>query len=104
MQEHDAEDEQSVPHIGLIRLLQLGTLAGCLLIFCGLLVPFFWRTGSVPYGARYLIQGGIALFILLPSARVALLFCLYFQANDIRMAAISAAVLIILGASLCFAF
>ncbi|TCR79585.1 DUF1634 domain-containing protein [Rhizobium sp. BK376] len=104
MQDDYAKEMPPDQYVGLIRLLQLGTLVGFLLILSGLLMPSIWTTDPYPSVARRLIQGGVALFILLPSARVALLFCLYFQAGDMRMAAVSAAVLIILGASLCFAF
>lgn len=84
----------------LAGLLWLGTLAGCITIGLGLL---FVLVPRIPDGAHLgplLMDGGIALLLLLPIVRVALMFAVFVRERDLRFAGTAAAVLLIIAISL----
>lgn len=77
-------------------LLGGGTLLASLLIAAGVLLGGL--EAHLAMGGEGLVRAGIALFILLPIARVALLLALFLRERDGIYAAISALVLLIIGA------
>ena len=75
-------------------LLHYGTLAASGIIAVGLALSVF----SGPLGAG-IAAAGIALFILLPALRVAVMLVFFLQAGDYRYGAIAALVLLIISVS-----
>jgi uncharacterized membrane protein len=76
------------------RLLQYGTLAASGLIALGLALS----VASGPLGLG-IAATGIALFILLPALRVAVMLVFFLRAGDYRYTAIAALVLLIISFS-----
>jgi uncharacterized membrane protein len=76
------------------RLLQYGTLAASGIIALGLALS----VSSGPLGAR-IAAAGIALFILLPALRVAVMLVFFLHTGDYRYGAIAALVLLIISVS-----
>jgi uncharacterized membrane protein len=82
-------------------LLYYGTGLACAIIAIGLTLELLRHpTGPIPPGpgGLGLVKVGIALFILLPVARVALMLALFLREQDYVYAGISALVLAIIGA------
>jgi uncharacterized membrane protein len=79
------------------RLLSYGVWLACAFITAGLAVEGLSRTGLALRGFS-LVKTGVALLILLPVARVALMLALFLRERDYIYAAISAVVLAIIGA------
>jgi uncharacterized membrane protein len=78
----------------LARLLHYGTLAASGLIALGLALS----VASGPLGLG-IAAAGIALFILLPALRVAVMLLFFLRAGDYRYSAIAALVLLIISFS-----
>jgi len=76
------------------RLLQYGTLAASGIIAVGLVLGL----ASSPLGMS-VATAGIALFILLPALRVAVMLIFFLRARDYRYGAIAALVLLIISIS-----
>jgi uncharacterized membrane protein len=76
------------------RLLHYGTLAASGLIASGLVLSV--ASGSLGLG---IAAAGIALFILLPALRVAVMLGFFLRAGDYRYSAIAALVLLIISFS-----
>lgn len=76
------------------RLLHYGTLAASGLIALGLALGVAW--GAVGVG---IATAGIALFILLPTLRVAVMLIFFLRAGDYRYGAIAGLVLFIISLS-----
>jgi uncharacterized membrane protein len=76
------------------RLLHYGTLAASGIIALGLALSF--GSGSLGMG---IATAGIALFILLPALRVAVMLIFFLRARDFRYGAIAALVLLIISIS-----
>jgi uncharacterized membrane protein len=76
------------------RLLHYGTLAASGLIALGLAL----RVASAPLGLD-IAAAGIALFILLPALRVAVMLVFFLRSGDYRYSAIAALVLFIISFS-----
>jgi uncharacterized membrane protein len=75
----------------LSRLLRYGTYAASAVIAFGLAVAF----DSNPLGSR-IATAGIALFILLPVARVGAMLIFFLRTKDHRFSAIASLVLVIM--------
>jgi uncharacterized membrane protein len=73
-------------------LLWYGTWAACAVIGIGM------TAGLLGYGGLDVQRTGIALFILLPIGRVALMLAMFVRERDYTYAAISAVVLAIIAA------
>jgi uncharacterized membrane protein len=78
----------------LARLLHHGTLAASGLIALGLAISV--ASGPLGWG---IAAAGIALFILLPALRVAVMLVFFLRAGDYRYGAIAALVLLIISVS-----
>jgi hypothetical protein len=87
-------------HRLLARLLERGTwtASAVIAVGCGLWLARPGLRG--PLSGSSVVAGGVALFILLPVARVALLLVVYVRARDRRLAGVAALVLAILAAGL----
>jgi uncharacterized membrane protein len=77
-------------HLG--KLLHRGTYAASTVIILGLALAAEFNV----YGLR-IATAGIAIFILLPVARVAAMTIFFWRARDYRFAAIAALVMAIIG-------
>ncbi len=75
--------------------LHYGTWLACLVIALGLGAAFFGGSAGEP-----IVNAGIALFILLPVLRLALMLVIFLRTRDYRFGVIAAVVLIIIGLSL----
>jgi hypothetical protein len=88
---------KSPAHLSLDRLLakflQAGTWAACALIGAGLLL----QAWPVPW-ATHAVTAGVALFVLLPVLRVALLLVVFARQRNTLYAAIATAVLVVIAA------
>ena len=81
-------------------LLGYGVWLASTLIAAGMAAEWMHRSaGPVLAGGADLVRAGVVLFILLPVARVALMLALFVRERDYAYVAISALVLIIIGAS-----
>jgi uncharacterized membrane protein len=83
------------------KLLHYGTGLASFIIAAGLVVE--WSpplTKALGLGGGGLMKAGVALFILLPVARVGLMLIQFAQARDMAYTAISALVLAIIAAGL----
>jgi uncharacterized membrane protein len=83
-------------------LLRYGTWLASAIIAAGLAVELLDHlagTGLTGSSGFDLVKAGVALFILLPVTRVALMLALFLRERDYAYAAISALVLTIIGAS-----
>ncbi|MCU0733061.1 MAG: DUF1634 domain-containing protein [Hyphomonas sp.] len=81
-------------------LLYYGTITASFVIALGLLVQWLPLSANAPLlglNGLDLMKAGIALFIILPVLRVALMLLQFVQARDIAYVAISAFVLAIIG-------
>jgi len=77
-------------------LLRYGTWAASAVIAAGMILEIFGRHAAalVPgAGGHALVQAGVALFIFLPIARVALMLAIFLRERDYAYGAISALVL-----------
>ena len=79
----DVGDRRAEDILG--RLFAIGTGLGCALIACGLVA-----------GSKGSITAGIGTFVLLPTARVAMMIALFSKKRDYLFAAVAAAVLLII--------
>lgn len=82
-------------------LLWYGTWLASAFIAAGLIIGFLQRLGKplfVGLSSIAVVKAGIALFILLPVARVGLLMFLFLIERDYVYTAIAALVLVIIGA------
>jgi uncharacterized membrane protein len=82
------------------KLLHYGTALASLAIAAGLVVQWLSPLAKVTFGlgGGDLMKIGVALFIVLPVSRVALMLIQFVQARDTAYMAISALVLAIIGA------
>jgi uncharacterized membrane protein len=81
------------------KLLHYGTGLGSFIIAAGLVVEWLHpSTKAVGLSGGGLMKAGVALFILLPIARVGLMLIQFVQARDTAYTAISALVLAIIAA------
>jgi uncharacterized membrane protein len=96
-----ATDGQARRDRGIAALLRYGTWAASACIAIGMAMDFLLPQGGLPgleqAGYRF-VQAGVALFILLPVARVALMLALFLRERDYAYTAISALVLLIIAA------
>lgn len=82
-------------------LLRYGVWLACAIITAGLAIELLRPPGGLilPGLSGFgLVKAGVALFILLPVARVALMLALFLRERDYAYVAISALVLAIIGA------
>ncbi|MCW0211596.1 MAG: DUF1634 domain-containing protein [Achromobacter sp.] len=89
-------DGQARRDRGIAALLWYGTWAASACIALGMAVDFLLPQAGLA-GYR-LVQAGVALFILLPVARVALMLAIFLRERDYAYTAISALVLLIIAA------
>ncbi|RXN91447.1 DUF1634 domain-containing protein [Achromobacter aloeverae] len=84
------------------RLLWYGTGVACVLIAAGLLVAAAPASIALafPVTGHALMKAGVAVFILLPMARVALMLALFLRERDYTYAMIAALVLGIIAAGI----
>lgn len=88
---NDVGDRRTEDILG--RLFTIGTGLGCLLIACGLVAGSMGSISAEHLG-RDLITAGIGTFVLLPTARVAMMIALFLRARDYLFAAVATAVLL----------
>ncbi len=81
----------------LAQLLRYGTHLGSLVVAAGLALAWLAQTGALPasMGAR-VVTLGIALFIILPILRVAVMLTVFLRDRDYRFAAIATVVLLVI--------
>lgn len=82
-------------------LLWNGTWLASAIIAAGLVLEFLHGIGMAvlhDVAGPDIVKAGIALFILLPIARVALMFAIFLRERDYAYTGISALVLVIIGA------
>jgi uncharacterized membrane protein len=84
----------------LARLLYYGTWLACAVIALGLVLAFAQAgfgpgNGATPFGMR-VVTAGVALFILLPVVRVAVMLFVFARERDYRFMTIAALVLAII--------
>lgn len=86
----------------LATTLQAGTWVACSVIAVGWVLSAIGEPASLPSAAVTIVRAGIALFILLPALRVALMVVVFVHQRDYRFGAIAALVLaiIVVGAAL----
>lgn len=86
----------------LAMLLHGGTWLGCAVIAIGLVLKGTGPAVLSPDQAMFIVAAGVAIFILLPVLRVAVMLFVFVQERDWRFSAITALVLtiIVLGAVL----
>jgi hypothetical protein len=102
----DAPDALRRHETLLARLLRFGTWAACLLMAAGALLdlPIAIRFGLANgVAALDVIKAGIAVLIVLPVARVALMLIVFVGERDYVYTAIAALVLAIIGTGFFFA-
>jgi len=96
-----APDKQARRDRGIAALLWYGTWAASACIAIGMALGLVPSSGGGQgmglYGYRF-VQAGVALFILLPVARVALMLAIFLRERDYAYTAISALVLLIIAA------
>ncbi len=78
-------------------LLWHGTWLACALIAAGMAFDFLAPGNAISRGPE-LVKAGVALFILLPVARVALMLAMFLRERDYAYTAISALVLLVIAA------
>jgi uncharacterized membrane protein len=81
------------------QFLNAGTLMASSIIVLGLVAALVFPSSPPPgtiNGSAWLINAGVALFIILPNARVGLMLCMFLYKRDYLFAAISACVLTML--------
>ena len=78
-------------------LLRTGTWLACALIAAGLALMAAGPP-DVPVDGHDLMKAGVAVFIVLPVSRVALMLCLFVRERDYAYAAIAALVLAVIAA------
>jgi len=81
-------------------LLKYGTWIASAVIAVGIALEILQRTGRLPFPAQsgsLLVKAGVVLFILLPVARVMLMFILFLRARDHRCGMLAAFVLAMIG-------
>ncbi|MBB1627759.1 DUF1634 domain-containing protein [Achromobacter sp. UMC71] len=97
--------KQSIPAIEkndrlIAGLLGYGTWVASTIIAAGMALMALDQLGhglAFPQGGFGLLKAGVALFILLPVARVALLACMFLRDRDFLFAGLSAFVLAVMG-------
>ncbi|MBO9330007.1 hypothetical protein A6B37_10900 [Achromobacter sp. HZ01] len=92
-----ATDLQARRDRRIAALLWYGTWAASACIAIGMALDLL-----LPAGGYRLVQAGVALFILLPVARVALMLAIFLRERDYAYSAISALVLLIIAAGVLF--
>jgi uncharacterized membrane protein len=75
--------------------LSVGTSMACAVIAIGLV----WRLLSATGGGA-IVMTGIAIIIVLPIVRVAMMLCAFAKAHDYRFVAVAAVVLLLIGSGL----
>jgi uncharacterized membrane protein len=83
----------------LARVLNAGTWVASAIIAVGLALPLLWAEAASGLGVR-IVTGGIAMFILLPTLRVVLMFVYFVKARDYWFGAAAAVVLAIIVAGI----
>jgi uncharacterized membrane protein len=94
-----ASDAEAQHERAIAGLLSYGTVLASAVIAAGLVWQFFSPgQRSVPFGwsSYALLKAGVALFILLPVARVVLMLTIFLSQRDYVYAAISSLVLAII--------
>lgn len=92
-----AADKQARRDRVIAGLLWYGTWLASALIAAGMALDFLPQALAGLRGLE-LVQAGVALFILLPVARVALMLAIFLRERDYAYTAISALVLLIIAA------
>ncbi|MGS1109755.1 DUF1634 domain-containing protein [Achromobacter anxifer] len=92
-----AADKQAWRDRVIAGLLWYGTWLASALIAAGMALDFLPQALAGLRGLE-LVQAGVALFILLPVARVALMLAIFLRERDYAYTAISALVLLIIAA------
>jgi uncharacterized membrane protein len=78
------------PRLG--ATLRIGTWVASAVIAGGLVWPVFHAAGG-----QAIVMTGIAIIIVLPVVRVALMFCAFVKTRDFRFVAVAAVVLLMIG-------
>ena len=84
-------------------LLWYGTWLACAVIAVGMIVGAIQQTAgllSLGFSSYGILKVGVALFILLPIARVALMVAIFLRERDYAYVAISSLVLVIISAGI----
>jgi uncharacterized membrane protein len=84
----------------LAGLLWRGTLASCAIIGLGLLLMLLPHAPRTTQLGSLLMNGGIALLLLLPIVRVALMLAVFVRERELRFAGAATVVLLIIAISL----
>ncbi|MGY6270861.1 DUF1634 domain-containing protein [Achromobacter denitrificans] len=92
-----ASGKQAGRDRGIGTLLWYGTLAASACIAVGMVLGFLLPPDAA-WAGPWLVRAGVALFILLPVARVALMLAIFLRERDYAYSAISALVLLIIAA------
>ncbi len=98
MSEYKNTDESE--EWAIAKLLNYGTGLASFIIVVGLVVQWLHPLTEVSFGLSGggLMKAGVALFIFLPVSRLALMLIQFVQARDFAYVAITALVLVIIGA------
>jgi uncharacterized membrane protein len=100
--DNDAHREQLIA-----ALLMYGTWLASAIIAIGMVVGAIQPFGDLPgfgFSGYGIVKAGVALFILLPIARVALMLTMFLRERDYVYTAISAFVLAIIAAGIAMGF